>query len=163
MARHSVLGLYLEPFRSRLRISPHYLSTKRDQELALKGLELAREMAQHPLLQEIGAEEVDPPAVTDLAYAQQVAETIYHPAGTCKMGRDEDAVVDEQLKVRLGVGTLLENGAVGTASRACVWWIAPSCPASPLATPMPGAHTSLHVMHEVPTVMIAEKAAQLMS
>eukprot|EP00435_Cladocopium_sp_Y103_P035944 s1703_g9.t1 len=84
-----------------LRISPNYLATVKDQQLAVRSLELAREVSQHPLLREIGAEEVDPPEKTDIAYARRVAETIYHPAGTCKMGpsHSPDAVVDDQLRV----------------------------------------------------------------
>ncbi|WP_448549120.1 GMC family oxidoreductase [Thalassotalea fusca] len=34
------------------------------------------------------------------AFIRQKANTIYHPVGTCKMGQDEEAVVDEQLRVR---------------------------------------------------------------
>ena len=46
------------------------------------------------------------PARSDLNDAELVefirakAETVYHPAGTCRMGSDEDAVVDPQLRVR---------------------------------------------------------------
>eukprot|EP00929_Paragymnodinium_shiwhaense_P008031 TRINITY_DN111955_c0_g1_i1.p1 TRINITY_DN111955_c0_g1~~TRINITY_DN111955_c0_g1_i1.p1 ORF type:complete len:573 (-),score=107.73 TRINITY_DN111955_c0_g1_i1:439-2157(-) len=84
-----------------LRISPNYLSTPGDQALAVRSLEVAREVSQHPALREIGAEEVDPPKVTDIEHARRVAETIYHPAGTCKMGisSDDTAVVDPKLRV----------------------------------------------------------------
>lgn len=90
----------LQPDQS-LRISPNYLSTAKDTDLAVKSLEIARAVSQHPLLQEIGAEEVDAPAKTDIHHARRVAETIYHPVGTCKMGPSSDtaAVVDDQLKV----------------------------------------------------------------
>ena len=40
-----------------------------------------------------------------LEHAKSVVETVYHPVGTCKMGQDEMAVVDEQLRVR-GLGGL---------------------------------------------------------
>ena len=35
-----------------------------------------------------------------LDWARNTATTIYHPTGTCKMGRDKMAVVDERLRVR---------------------------------------------------------------
>ena len=40
-----------------------------------------------------------------LESARDIAQTIYHPVGTCKMGSDEGSVVDERLRVR-GVGGL---------------------------------------------------------
>jgi len=40
-----------------------------------------------------------------LAAARETAGTVYHPVGTCKMGQDLLAVVDERLRVR-GVGGL---------------------------------------------------------
>ena len=51
------------------------------------------------------AEEVRPgaEAQTDdelLDGARRIAQTIYHPGGTCKMGSDPSAVVDERLRVR---------------------------------------------------------------
>lgn len=128
----------LLPDRS-LRISPNYLATVKDQQLALRSLELAREVSQHPLLREIGAEEVDAPEKTDIAYARRVAETIYHPAGTCKMGPSHDplAVVDDRLRV---------HGLDGLRVVDCS--IMPSITSG-----------NTHV----PTVMIAEKAAKLIS
>ena len=40
-----------------------------------------------------------------LDWARDTSVTIYHPTGTCKMGRDSQAVVDPQLRVH-GVGNL---------------------------------------------------------
>src|SRR5947208_7200923 len=57
----------------------------------------------------VAAEVTPGPAVeseTDLlAFARQNGATIFHPAGTCRMGADDAAVVDPQLRVR-GVGGL---------------------------------------------------------
>jgi choline dehydrogenase len=69
------------------------------------------------------------------AWIRQSAETIYHPAGACRMGADEDAVVDGALRVR-GVEAL----RVADAS------IMPT---------LIGGNTN------APVVMIAEKAADM--
>lgn len=84
-----------------VRISPNYLSTNNDRALALRSIEVAREVANHPLLKEIGAAEVNPPAKTDIEFVRGLGESIYHPAGTCKMGpcTDPQAVVDSNLRV----------------------------------------------------------------
>ena len=37
---------------------------------------------------------------TTLKWARDTSVTIYHPTGTCKMGQDDMAVVDERLRVR---------------------------------------------------------------
>jgi choline dehydrogenase len=34
------------------------------------------------------------------AFIRQVAGTVYHPCGTCRMGQDDSAVVDPELRVR---------------------------------------------------------------
>ncbi|PNY25584.1 Choline oxidase [Tolypocladium capitatum] len=79
----------------------------------VSGIKAARKIAQQSPFKEWLKEEVAPgPRVQsdeDIGeYARRVAHTVYHPAGTTKMGdvgRDEYAVVDPELKVR-GVGRL---------------------------------------------------------
>ena len=68
-------------------------------------------------------------------YIRSNAETAYHPCGTCKMGMDEMAVVDENLKVK-GI----QNLRVVDAS------VMPEIPSANL---------------NAPTLMIAEKASDL--
>lgn len=70
------------------------------------GVKLARELAQQPALKEWIACELSPgPEVqSDEAiseYVRRTANTVYHPAGTCKMGAvgDETAVVDPHLRL----------------------------------------------------------------
>jgi choline dehydrogenase len=86
-------------------IDPNYLGDESD----LHGLRDAARIARHVLGQPIfdlyrGAEIAPGEGVrTDAqldAWIRQSAETIYHPAGTCRMGADADAVVDGALRVR---------------------------------------------------------------
>jgi choline dehydrogenase len=86
-------------------IQPNYLSTESDRRLLREGLRISREVFRQKAFDPYRGEELLPgPAVTsdgDIdAYIRQTAETIYHPVGSCKMGQDEMAVVDERLRVR---------------------------------------------------------------
>jgi choline dehydrogenase len=86
-------------------MQPRYLSTELDRRYAVEALKYARRLAAAPALRPYLSEEYRPGAAvgTDdelLEFARQYAQTIFHPAGTCKMGDDPMAVVDPQLKVR---------------------------------------------------------------
>ena len=86
-------------------ISFNFLSAPIDGELTVRAVRIARSIMQAPAMAEMRLTEIGPgPArATDeeiLDWVRQVAETTYHPVGTCKMGLDEMAVVDDQLRVR---------------------------------------------------------------
>ena len=86
-------------------IRPNYLSTDLDQQTAIESLKLTRRLVETKTLAPYVAEEMRPGsnAQTDdelLEGARRIAQTIYHPVGTCKMGRDPNAVVDDRLRVR---------------------------------------------------------------
>ena len=83
-----------------------------DDRVITEGVKLARIIAEQPALKPWIERELAPgPNVqTDeeiSEYARHTANTVYHPAGTCRMGDagDSGAVVDPQLRVR-GVGRL---------------------------------------------------------
>jgi choline dehydrogenase len=85
-------------------IRPNYLATVEDCEVAVSGLRKTREiMAAGPLAPFEPKElKPGPAASTDaelLAAARDLGTTIFHPVGTCKMGSDADAVVDDRLRV----------------------------------------------------------------
>ena len=85
-------------------IVANYLAHPFDQEVAVAGLKWARRIAEQPALAHLVAYEMNPgpKAATDaalLAYAKATGTTIYHPVGTCRMGRDVEAVVDIGLRV----------------------------------------------------------------
>ena len=68
------------------------------------GLEWTRRIVEAaPMNPYRGAELMPGPDVTGaealLEFARRTAETAYHPVGTCKMGRDDMAVVDDRLRV----------------------------------------------------------------
>jgi choline dehydrogenase len=89
------------------RISPCYLSTKEDCDIAISALRLTRRIVSMPALAPYRPTEYlpGPQYQTDdelRVAAGMVGTTIFHPVGTCKMGRADDpsAVVDERLRVR---------------------------------------------------------------
>ncbi|WP_424830269.1 GMC family oxidoreductase [Ruegeria sp.] len=83
----------------------NYLSTARDKSVAVRSVQQARQIMSAKHLAQYEPEEILPgPAIrneTDLLLAVgDIATTIFHPVGTCKMGQDDGAVVDPQLRVR---------------------------------------------------------------
>ena len=86
-------------------IQPNYLSTAEDRATAVAGLKFTREIMAEPALAPFAPHELKPGAhlITDDDLAQAAGDlgtTIFHPVGTCKMGKDSMAVVDDQLRVR---------------------------------------------------------------
>lgn len=85
-------------------IHPNYLATEEDQKTAIKSIKVTRRIVNAPALAPLIQEEHEPGVQhqTDaelLEYARNRATTIYHPTGTCKMGHDDMAVVDDRLRV----------------------------------------------------------------
>ena len=85
-------------------IRPNYLSAPADRQVAAAAIRLTRRIVAQPALQKYAPEEFKPgPAIRsdeELAKAAgDIATTIFHPVGTCKMGQDAMAVVDERLRV----------------------------------------------------------------
>ena len=121
-------------------IHANYMSTPEDVEMMIECLERSREILSQPAFRPFRAHEIQPgDDVTDregmLEFIRNKAESIYHPVGTCRMGSDDDAVVDPQLRVQ-GIDAL----RVVDAS------IMPT---------LVGGNTN------APVIMIAEKAADL--
>lgn len=94
----------------RAQVDMNYLSDYRDIEALSSGIRQIREIMQEPEIAQHLVEELEPgpDATSDTAlekHLRETASTVYHPAGTCRMGGDELAVLDPQLRVR-GVGGL---------------------------------------------------------
>ncbi|AKS40711.1 GMC family oxidoreductase [Wenzhouxiangella marina] len=126
--------------RQPIAIHANYLSEAEDLEMMLDCVRLSREILDQPAFKPFRAHEIFPGNdVTSrtglIDFIRNKAETIYHPVGTCRMGSDPHSVVDPELRVR-GI----EGLRVIDAS------IMPT---------LVGGNTN------APTVMIAEKAADL--
>ena len=87
-------------------IAPNYLSTDYDRMVAVNALRYTRRIASAPALKKYEPQEILPGEQyqTDeelVRAAGNVGTTIFHPVGTCRMGKkgDEDAVVDSRLRV----------------------------------------------------------------
>ncbi|WP_237054761.1 GMC family oxidoreductase [Microbulbifer sediminum] len=92
------------------RIQPNYLSEDVDLDVMVEAFEMAREILSQADMQRYQKRWWSPaePLATRRkieAFIRENAESIYHPVGTCKMGDDDMAVVDSELRVR-GVGGL---------------------------------------------------------
>ncbi len=124
-------------------IFANYLATDEDKRALREGVKIVRDVAGQASLQAIRGKEHAPGegVQTDAeidAFIQRAGETIYHPVGTCKMGAAGDpmAVVDDQLRVMGIEGLRVIDASV-----------------IPLLV---GGNTN------APTIMIAEKAADLL-
>ncbi len=91
-------------------ITLNYLSTQEDRDVAVAGLKFTREIMAAEPLKRFEPEELKPgpDVATEEALYQAAGDlgtTIFHPVGTCKMGKDDMAVVDDQLRVK-GISNL---------------------------------------------------------
>ncbi len=86
-------------------IDPNFLDDPRDLQTLVKGAKMTRAVLNAPAMKPYMHKEMFGvhDGTTDAEWEQHIrnrADTIYHPVGTCKMGVDDMAVVDPQLRVR---------------------------------------------------------------
>jgi choline dehydrogenase len=122
-------------------IRPNYLATPSDRKVAADSIRLTRRICAAPALSRYAPVEFRPGTALqsdeELARAAgQIGSTIFHPVGSCKMGSDSMAVVDERLAVRGIEGLRVVDASI-------------------MPTITSGNTNS-------PVIMIAEKAADLM-
>ncbi len=126
--------------RDKVRILTNSLTEPEDVAALVAGLRIAREIAAcEPFGSKLGREIYPGSEVVDdldlEEHTRRNVELLYHPVGTCRMGVDDEAVVDPELRVRGVEGLRVIDASV-----------------MPL---VPGGNTN------APTIMIAERAADL--
>ena len=146
----TVASILLQPeSRGRIRlagrdvvIDPCYLTAEADVRTQIAGLKKAQELLGTSAMKPFAGPPMEPyqGAESDEELAKWIrerSETLYHPAGTCRMGTGDDAVVDPELRVRGLTGLRVVDASVmPTLNR---------------------GHT------HAPTIMIAERAADLIT
>lgn len=87
------------------KISPNYLSTQLDRDVMVDAIKILRQINSQPAFKELWDVEIVPgnETQTDTEILDSIRHgggTVFHPVGTCRMGSDDRAVVDPELKVR---------------------------------------------------------------
>ena len=130
--------------RAKAAIHANYLSDADgyDLKLLVEGVKLSREIFAARAFDAYRGPEIFPGAEAKseaeiVAFIRRMAETVYHPVGTCRMGNDAGAVVDAELRVRDVPGLRVVDASVMPC--------------------LPGGNTN------APTIMIAERAAELIA
>lgn len=121
-------------------IQPNYLAAEEDRRAMREGVRLAREVFAQAAFDPYRGPELMPGAHVQSdaqidAFVRKTGETIYHPVGSAKMGKDQDSVVDSQLRVYGIEGLRVVDASVMPA--------------------LVSGNTN------APTIMIAEKAADM--
>lgn len=138
-SRGTVMAQSTDP-RKLPSIDPNFFSEPDDLVQMREALLLSREIVAQSAFDEFRGEEYGPGAQAQSAaeldqYIREKCESVYHPVGTCKMGHDDMAVVDDQLRVHGIEGLRVIDASI-----------------------MP---TLTSGNTNAPTIMIAEKAADL--
>lgn len=109
----------------------NYLKSEHDKQVAVESFRRAREIIAQPALQQYGAVELEPGEKVQsdadlLAYIARTGDPVHHLAGSCKMGHDSMAVVDDQLRVhgidglRIADASIMPEIISGNTHAACV-------------------------------------------
>lgn len=111
-------------------IQPNFLSEEEDLKTLLLGTKRAIELMEARAFDPYRQSIIAPPDRSSdeamILYMKKIMETVYHPVGTCQMGQDEHAVVDEKLRVRGIEGLRVADASImpriiaGNTNAACI-------------------------------------------
>ena len=121
-------------------IRPNFLSAQTDRDATVAGMQIARKIVSHPSMSKYIAFENNPGDKVQsydewLSFARGNGQTTYHVIGTCKMGSDPMAVVDDRLRVHGIAGLRVIDASIMPT--------------------VPSGNTN------APTIMVAEKGADM--
>jgi choline dehydrogenase len=121
-------------------IRPNFLSAQTDRDATVAGMQIARKIVSHPSMSNYIAFENNPGDKVQsydewLDFARRNGQTTYHVIGTCKMGSDPMAVVDDRLRVHGIAGLRVIDASIMPT--------------------VPSGNTN------APTIMVAEKGADM--
>jgi choline dehydrogenase len=121
-------------------IRPNFLSAQTDRDATVAGMQIARKIVSHPSMAKYIAFENNPGDKVQsydewLDFARHNGQTTYHVIGTCKMGSDPMAVVDDRLRVHGIAGLRVIDASIMPT--------------------VPSGNTN------APTIMVAEKGADM--
>ncbi len=122
-----------------IEIQPNFLRERGDLEALMRGVETCMDLAATPAFADLVTEPASPARRLDWAeleaFVRETCSTFYHTCGTCRMGADDGAVVDPELRVRGIAGLRMVDASV--------------------MPDIPSCNT------QAPVIMIAERAADL--
>ena len=112
-------------------INFNFLSAELDRQTLIGAVRATRRILEAKAMDSIRGPELQPGSQVEsddeiLAWIRETADTAYHPTCTCKMGSDEMAVVDQELRVhgieglRVADGSIMPTLVSGNTNAACI-------------------------------------------
>lgn len=140
-------------------LDPRFYSDPYDMETMIRGVKISRKILRAPALREVIAEELLPSSQEEISdtrleeHIRAISKTVFHPAGSCRMGVDALAVVDPQLRVhgiqnlRVADASIVPTLVSGNTNATAIM-IGERCADFVLNAPQEARHASESVQHK---------------